>query len=115
MSSAVFCPGKISNKLHHNEQTGVYKEKIKIISMVHGTKDKKKWMKVYISDVHFMYCTMFHGLCIMLNESSDVASNIPALFISRLSSIDICYFFSQFYVVFDLQTEDCDYKLRRRR
>ena len=31
---------------------------------------------------------------------------------SRLSSIDICYFFSQFYVVFDLQTEDCDYICR---
>ena len=31
---------------------------------------------------------------------------------SRLSSIDICYFFSQFYVVFDLQSEDCDYICR---
>ena len=37
----------------------------------------------------------------MLQETSLLSS-------SRLSSIDICYFFSQFYVVFDLQTEYCD-------
>ena len=34
---------------------------------------------------------------------------------SRLSSIDVCYFFSQFYVIYDLQKEDYYYELRLRK